>query len=476
MSTASRYWKLVKLDNTGRSRAQELPAVKAFILSHFPEITDSVNNLSIQQQLMDWMQDAGSTGQASQSGESAQSGQGSQLAELSLRSFISNQIEQVCIQLEMQFGENHGFRRTDLFPFVLDDDGSTQPRAYKPLSKQILESFDPRRGSLSTWTVRLVKHHRELNRFLLECGVYLLSDWAILNDTTPKKLEHILSSYQPLTPGEIQQAQRILESYHAVYRRDRLQQRQAGVKGSCPQPTDEQLQEMAQWLQTEQLDLTPAAVLRQLRMIADRIRQYRVWAKGGSLKTSSLDEGENFTLADRIADKPPEEESGARQFLQVYRQGFTTSLQAAMQQVVADRTTRLKAPKSAYFLQALQLFHCKGLSMTEIAKQVGLQAQYQVTRLLNLKALREDIRHALLNRLQEFVLEKAAQYVTPEEIQALDRKIAEALNEQIDKLMEEAAAQAQTPKDYVQDYASGSLFAKTLCQHLDELQPIGPSR
>lgn len=233
MSTASRYWKLVKLDNTGRSRAQELPAVKNFMLMHFPDIADSVNNIAIQQQLMDWMQE---------------SGPDSQLAELSLRSFISSQIEQVCIQLEMQFGENHGFRRTDLFPFVLDDDGSTQPRAYKPLAKQILESFDPRRGSLSTWTVRLVKHHRELNRFLLECGVYLLSDWAILNDTTPKKLEHILSSYQPLTPGEIQQAQRILESYHAVYRRDRLQQRQAGVKGSCPQPTDEQLQEMAQWL------------------------------------------------------------------------------------------------------------------------------------------------------------------------------------------------------------------------------------
>ncbi|MEB3295230.1 MAG: hypothetical protein VKJ24_18910, partial [Synechococcales bacterium] len=231
MSNASRYWNLVRLEPTGRSRNRELPPVKQFFVEEFSTVADPIQNSSIQKILVHLRQGlAGSTSPPDRLAKST-------LAELSLRCFITSQIEQVCIQLELQFGELHGFRRNDLLPFVLDDDGRVDLSQYQPFSCHILNTFEPDRGSLTTWTIRLVKHHRELNQFLLECGVYLLSDWAILNDTTPRKLSRILSSFQPLTSIEIEQACQLLEAYHQVYRRDRLLQRQSGTTGQCPPPS-----------------------------------------------------------------------------------------------------------------------------------------------------------------------------------------------------------------------------------------------
>lgn len=81
--------------------------------------------------------------------------------------------------------------------------------------------------------MRLVKQHHELNAFLLEQGLCMLSDWAILNDTKPKKLRRVLTQFHHFTDPEVQQAVILLESYHAIYRRDRILQAQ---KGACPDP------------------------------------------------------------------------------------------------------------------------------------------------------------------------------------------------------------------------------------------------
>jgi hypothetical protein len=465
MSNASRYWNLVRLEPTGRSRNRELPPVKAFFLEEFPKVMDPIQNAPIQKVLVHLWHTPEEQVQAG-----ADLSKKSTLAELSLRCFITSQIEQVCIQLEMQFGELHGFRRSDLLPFVLDDDGRVELGGYEPFSRHILKTFDPDRGSLTTWSIRLVKHHRELNQFLLECGVYLLSDWAILNDTTPRKLGRILATFQPLTAIEIEQACTLLEVYHQVYRRDRLLQRQSGIAGQCPQPSEAQLAEMAEQLG----EAVPSRVLKRLRSLADRLRQYRIASRGGAIKTDSLDrnvgdETDAPTLLDRLAAPAPEENetTDLKDFLQVYRASFRSSLEQAIQQAIAARLKKLKGEKAKNFLRAIQLFHCQGLSMGAIADQVGLQAQYQVTRLLNLKAFREDVRHQMLALLQAQVRSQVEKFMDPDQLKVLDEKIAIALNEQVESMMEAAAAQAQTPKDY----AKGSLFAERLCTYLDQLQP-----
>lgn len=224
MGSASRYWKLVRLDRRGRRTVEEIVPAKGLFRQQFPDLTSQshVPERTIELHLL------GLLGQSSEA--SVVDNAVPLLAEQCLRCYISSQIEQVCLQLEFQFGREHGFTRSELFPFVLDDvldnlrgtrpqnKSESQPKAYQSMATQILQTFTPERASLSTWTARLVKHQRELNAFLLAHGVYLVSDWAILNDTTPKQLRRILAEFHQLTSVEIERASLLLESYHAVYR------------------------------------------------------------------------------------------------------------------------------------------------------------------------------------------------------------------------------------------------------------------
>ncbi len=126
------------------------------------------------------------------------------------------------------------------------------------------------------------------NAFLLEHEVYLVSDWAILNDTSSKQLQRIFSQFHHLTSQEIQQAMQLLGSYHAVYRAQRLQARQAGIKG-CQPPTTEQLRQMQDRLSTQtNRMICPETLLAQLEEMASRLRQYRIHVRRGSLAVSLL--------------------------------------------------------------------------------------------------------------------------------------------------------------------------------------------
>ncbi|MBD0362657.1 MAG: hypothetical protein ICV55_07805 [Coleofasciculus sp. C3-bin4] len=478
MSAASRYWTLVRIDAAGKRKIEEIAQAKAFFLASFPEFMprSEVPDALIQRQLLHWMREA--KGQTDTNKRF--------LSERCLQCFISSQIDRVCQKLATQFGAEHGFTCGDLLPFVLDDDGTTTPAStsYQSLLREIVQSFDPEQSSLATWTTRRVKHHKELNAFLLEHGVYLVSDWAILNDTSPKQLQRIFSEFHHLTPIEIQQAKQLLESYHAVYRAQRLKQRQAGIKGQCLPPTTEQLHKMGMSLSTQTSKrLTPETLMTQLQEMASRLREYRIYVRGGSLPTESLDvTTDTGTLTERIpsldfADNQdtPDEQT---EFLSFYRQQFLTCLDQAVAQVTDERVKHLQrkdAQKAQKFLTALQLFHCQERSMTEIAPEVNLQAQFHVSRLLQLKSFRADVQQQLLVRLRDLcfaaalryrVFDQAKAYTEPERLQTLNQQIEEALDEQITQVIQEAARSASTATT-AKNQTTTSLFAERLCRHLD---------
>jgi len=477
MSAASKYWTLVRIDAAGKRKIEEIAAVKGFFLSSFPEFTaqSEVPDALIQRQLLHWMREA--------SEESTQAPNRRFLAERCLQCFISSQIERVCQQLAIQFGAKHGFTCSDLLRFVLDDDGRRQPTEgttlvdtlYQSLVREILQSFDPEQSTLATWTTRRVKHHKELNAFLLEQGVYLVSDWAILNDTQPKQLQRIFLQFHQLTADEIQQSSRLLESYHAVYRAQRLKQRQTGIKGQCLPPTTEQLHQIAQRLSTQTTQmLSPTVLMAQLQEMALRLRQYRIHVRGGSLPTESLDvpytgASDGSSASRDFADNRDNTDEQT-EFLNFYRQQFLTCLDQAIAQVTSERVKRLQrkdAQKAQKFLTALQLFHCQGRSMGEIAQLVSLQAQFQVTRLLKLKSLRADVRQLLLVQLRDRVFDQAKAYTNPERLETL-QKIEEALDEQITAVIQEAVIEASTANT-AKNQITSSLFAQRLCRHLDSM-------
>jgi hypothetical protein len=463
MTSASKYWTQVKIDAAGNCKFAEIIQAKAFFRQLFPDINESeVQDALIQSQLLRLMRTIP---------ETVTNG----IARCCLQCFISHQTYQVCQNLTAQFGTKHGFTKSDLLVFVLDDDYRPRNSSYHSLQREILDSFAPEQSRLGTWTTRLVKHHRELNAFLLQCGVYLVSDWAILNDTSSKQLQRIFSQFHHLTKLEIQQASQLLESYHAVYRTQRLQQRQQRTKGPCLSPTTEQLQQISNHLSTQANPIFGSEnLLAQLQEIASHLREYRIHARGGTLATKSINvpNSEANTTSNRLSafdlidnSEEPDEQID---FLNFYRQQLLICLDQALVQITNERVTQMerKAPEKAQkFLTALQLFHCQGASMTEIAPIVNLPAQFNVSRLLKLKAFRVDVRQRLLVLLRERILDRSQAYTNPERLQLIE----EALDEQITVVIQEGRKEASTPT-ISKKHNTKSLFAKRLCHLLDVMR------
>jgi hypothetical protein len=467
-----KYWQLVKLLSTGKTTIQEISLAKEFINKQIFPITYQkvIDDKVIQTELLQLF--------SGNSDTLTKENNDSFKAQICLRCFISHQIQQVCIQLEFQFGKQHGFDKYDLFPFVLNDTledlrkNKPTNSNYKPLSLEILEIFESEKSTLSTWITRIVKQNRELNTFLLEQGVYLISNWAILNDTTPKQLGKILAEFYHCTPTEIEQASLLLINYHSVYRQDRLQKR-TSLKAKCQPPSFSQLERIAHFLQQKtKLLFSPEDILFQLQQLAELLRQYRIYVRSGKLfnQQSWDDKDKNIDkLQSSLIESESDDENEEQEFSQIYRQQFVSCLRESIKLVLENRVNKLnrKNPlKAKQFLTALELFHCQGKSMAEIAPIVDLKAQYQVTRLLKLKEFRADIRQNMLTKLRDFTKVKASQYVDSSELQQLEQKIETALNEQITEIMKVAEIES----NIANNTSANSVLITNLCNCLARLK------
>ena len=313
-------------------------------------------------------------------------------AAAALRCYISHQIVYTCDDLVAGFG-SHGFSRADLLPLVLDDRSllgerrDRPPSAYKAFATTVLETFDPQQSSLSTWTTRLVRQHKELNDLLLEYGVYLVSDWAILNDTKESQLQSALGDFHHVSAVELDQASALLEGYHAIYRYERLQKRQTG---RCPAPSADQLQRIAIYLDEEySIALADYQVMQRLQTLAQQLRALRIYSRSKVLPAASLDTPNHSLTLDNIPSEDRDldgEEGRYARFLAESQQEFLASLDEALKIVIEQRVALLKRrkargaapnemPRPQQFLKGLQLFHCLGQTMTEIAPQIDAAAR-----------------------------------------------------------------------------------------------------
>jgi hypothetical protein len=464
MGAAWKYWQLVRINSAGGRKVEEIPAAKAFFQQQFPELAGEaeVSDAQVQRRLLQLMQTEAMS----------ESAIPQQMAERCLRCFISHQIDWVCGELEGRFGEKGGFTRSELLSLVLDDvdvfkskrNSQEQSSTYQSLATRILQTFDPEQSQLSTWTKYLVISR--LNAFLLECGVYLASDWSILNGMTTGRLQRLLAEVYALTPLEIERSCQLLESYHAVYRQDHRQQRKPGSRRRCESPTPEQLNRMMEYLRAKGMQIySPQRVMHELQALADKIRQSR------SPHIESLDARQSPPLTGDLQAAEPQDEDIHNEFLTRYRQEFRNCLEQAMEQVVNDRLAyhlKRKPPSDRLFLTALHLFYCQHQSMGEIAPQIGLHKQYQVSRLLELKEFRADVRQKMLVCLRDHCQELAANYINLTQLENLEQKLDAALEAEIDKIIDADEAQASTP-----NRSLTNPFARCLCRHLDtrRIQP-----
>ncbi|MFH7243223.1 MAG: hypothetical protein ACHWZW_10270 [Spirulina sp.] len=451
MNNASRYWHLVRLTSGGQLQTLELATVKPWLQEAFAPWLDNLEEqeAQLQRALFDRWQ----RGQAE-----------ADLAQLSLRGWVTHQIRSCCMGLAQRHGERYGFTTADLLPLVLEDDGRPRPR-HQPFTLRILESYDPTKGRLSAWSHRLTKTHPDLNQWLLEKGLYQASDWAILNDTTPAQVQRILRDYHLCSTYEVDQAVALLESYHRVYRQDRLRQRQQGKAGRCPEPSPDQLQAMDS-------TRSPKQVKANLRQLATQLRQYRIHGRGGHPQLyQPQDDSELESIAQtRQAAPVPDEQMD---FLDRYRASLNHHLGGTLRQVIADQMRQLRQrtpPQDSAYVQGLYLRQCEGLAMGAVAPRIGLSSQVQVTRLLNLKRLRAEVRHRLIPQLHATLRQEALNYVSADRLQAIDQTLETLLAETVDDLIAEAAAEAQAPKPR----PVKSRFSQHLCTEIHAFLPPQP--
>jgi hypothetical protein len=278
----------------------------------------------------------------------------------------------------------------------------------------------------------------------------------------PGRLKRILSELDR-TPTEINQALQLLDSYHQVYRTQLLEYRKAGDKSRYPEPTTSQLQQMAEQLSATRT-ISAEKVLEQLQQLAQLLRSARIRARKGLARSEPLDKSK--TPARRNTTSTEADSNEHSEFLVGYRQHFDSCLAQSVQQVIQARFTYLqgkKNQKAQNFLKALHLFHCQGVSMKEIAPQLGLKDQPQVSRLLELKTLRSDIGRRMLLCLRNRVLHLAQCYLDPRQLVDLESKLQSVLGEEIDKELENSKKENYIGHNRVMN----SQLSQTICQYLD---------
>lgn len=441
MTVAWKYWTHVRLEMSGNLKRQEILVLKAFFQQQFQvEATGDVPDSLVQTRLSELRAT-------------------DPLAAGCLRCFVSHQILAVCTDLNQKFQLQRYFNQSELLAYVLNDINPLQSfeseAIYLPLACKITQSFQPAQSSLAYWTKRLVLQHKDLYRALASSGIYIASDWAILNHTPPARVQRQFNGL--IHQQQLERILLILTSFHAVYRQDRLL---AGAGQRCPEPTPQQLERMAIHLTAAGLphcppeQIPPEQILRTLRGLAADLRQ---------------PQGVAIPLNDSLSAPNPQPDEH-EEFLAHYQIQVRRCLKQAIRQVFDARLAELqqKNPaKAAAFMQALTLFFLNKLPMAQIAPLVGLQKQFQVTRLLNLTQLRAEVRQQWLRLMHRELPQILQQYLESEQIAQVDQlnRLTALLEESIDRIMAEDRAEC-----YSAGHRSESLFKSCLRRYLSEWQ------
>lgn len=383
-------------------------------------------------------------------------------AKICLQCFISHLLKSACTQFAFRFGSKHGFTAQDLYPFVLNDVFLTD----------ILQSFNPDRGSLSSWVSIKFRSNKFLESFLRERGLIRRSNWAILNQMNPESLSIILKDRFHLPLIEIERYISILKVFQSNYRKSRLSQ----------QPIEVVLNEMPQHLQLLGIVLPENNILQEMEKLASYLRQHQVYKKEPS--TESLES--ILCLKDMNSDKEyipiefsvsnntieslleQEEQEDYVRLLKSYEQLLLRTLDQSLKLVLPQQVPKPRKNnpnKRENYLEALYLYYCKSMPMGAIACKLRLSGQPSVSRLLQLDQLRAAVRREMLNSLCSCVPALLAKAAEHRQIMIVDHSLEELLAVEIDRsIFLEAESTSFTPKEK----QKRDLFSTRLCILLEK--------
>lgn len=409
MSALLRYWNIWRIHP-----ASEKMGYKCYPVSLAQQFIQKIANGDTQARLLSYFQ---AKGISKDNMHRAQAG-------LCLRCYVSEPILKACKKIDSMFAGEKNFTYHDFLGYVLNDDGETlvipdrdgktqlvvnkngetKTTAYTFFSVKVLLSYAPNsqsKMSLDNWAYLQTKQHPELKKFLSEHGFQHLSDWALLNRTRAKQLE-ALSEHD----------RHLVEVFHGVYRRDRIKQQSKGAR-RCPDPTTAQLQEMLNCLQEQKVYIRSAVeLLQQLKQVATQLRHYDIWSYREPLEIQDPDTGNYTPRADLPFESVDELDIEHQELLEFLREQFLLIIGETIEQEIQNRISSLQKSRkyallAKQFIPGLQLYYCQGMSLKEIAPQLGMTSWDQARRVLNPGELLSKIRTVTVQKLLDSILEKA---------------------------------------------------------------------
>ena len=380
------------------------------------------------------------------------------LAERCLCCKVSHDIKATCEQIFRRYG-NTGIYIAELYYLVLGDIKAHRENFNQMLCADILKTFDRCKGNcLSYWASLRVRRNQQVERVLLEYGIVSKTDWSLLMNVTPTKLQRILET-EILSPNEIQRYLSELDIYHAVYRRD-WRNRPQEKRSKCPVPSDKQLEEMYTLVNAQKNSISTEEFLYDLKNMAVYLRKYKVLGKNtksGIGLNSLVDRDNSFIEGIKHEESSPVKKE--------FNQAFKESMESVIPKFIPS--SDINSNRHKRFILGLKLTFCAGLTQLDLAPFLKLDTQYQVSRFLKLKNLRVDIRHQMLRILCDRAPE-IVEKVLGISIEKADQRIDLFFSQGVTEFFEESERRAFTGR---KNRKSKSLFDKELCSFLDQKYP-----
>ena len=452
MDFIQRYWTITRLLSSGGGGYQLWPSPLAqqYFEDIFSDATEESSHIAAEPKTLNWRRFSDLERQtlliqkfrksstaaifprkgsaiAPDSVESAYAG-------LCLRCFVSDAIRQTCWQQARQFGRsNKQAVFQELISELLDDDGKTlvlldgeddkihykveletslQQMQYRLFTLEILRKWQPgetKRQSLDNWARYVTKYHNRLTNILVKSGYQRLSDWAQLNRARAIQ-----------TKALAERDRQLIAVFHQVYRQDWLWSKQNNPDHpkKCPEPSASQLAKMLERLAIAGIAIASnAALLKELRQVAGRIREDELARRGGTLSTEPLERidpetGEQYVRTDLPNEQDNDlEKIESREILTFLQTQLFSALEQGVALGVTDRLTELQNRRrrvhAAKFIPGLRKIYFEGASQRDLQAQLGFSNGAQVARVLAPKKLITQVRLRTLDRLLEMILAQA---------------------------------------------------------------------
>ena len=249
-------------------------------------------------------------------------------------------------------------------------------RGYRPFSVEVIQTYKPDKGvTISTWAKRKVLGNAELKKYFRSSGLFLISPWALIADTSSKRVRDACEAFG-LSANELDDLQKLHSSYLNHYPVAKDQFRKQTGKNYGWEPDQEFLESLSPKQENDE----------NLRFIDKAIRNYLFCGKNNFI---SLDDNEE-KLSDLSDFTRVEEdnftEDGVDLMMKITKVLRHEAFPVLKEAIASDRLKWEKKPERKLVWE----LYSQGFSQREIASKCE-RGQAFVSKLLKEKFLTESI-------------------------------------------------------------------------------------